>query len=72
MSDMPIPMPLAPEVLVWCCDPASLPFETTEEVDPGVGNSWPIRAPWKRLSSDYNVTPRAKMCMCAGLPALDV
>ncbi|MDH3469047.1 MAG: AAA family ATPase, partial [Gammaproteobacteria bacterium] len=37
MSEVAPPKPLAAEALAWHCDAASLPFETTEEVDPASG-----------------------------------
>ena len=37
MSEIPTPNPLAVEALAWNCDPASLPFKTTKEVDSASG-----------------------------------
>src|SRR5262245_49309712 len=43
----PVPHPLEPEQLRWFCDPAQLPFETTEEVQPldgTIGQDRAVRA----------------------------
>ncbi|MBV9356454.1 MAG: AAA family ATPase, partial [Chloroflexi bacterium] len=46
-TDAPLHRPLAPEQLRWFCDPAQLPFETTEDVQPldgTIGQDRAVRA----------------------------